>query len=187
MHALLAVLLLVAPAPAEEVEHPIYRSWAKHPVGTSITTKSVTKGVTRAGQEATITTFVKTTLLHVDDQKIVIEKLTTSDATGVMTDTPSLTYEQRRMFPLLPGIKKEDIGKPLNSSTHGEETIKVLGKDVKAVWFDAKYRGDAGEVLTRTWMNDDYPGRMVRSSTKVPGGKSTTEIEVVGLAAPGAK
>lgn len=185
MHALILMMAFVAPCAAEEVEHPIYRSWAKYPVGTSITTKSVTKGVTREGVEATITTTVKTTLAQVDDQKIVLEKLATSDATGVMTDSPVQTYEQRRMFPLLPGIKAEDVGKPLKASKNGEETIKVLGKEIKAVWFDSSYRGDAGEVFTRTWMNDDYPGRMVKSSTKVPGGKSSTEIEVIEFKVPG--
>ena len=164
----------LAGAAAEEVEHPAYKSWARHPVGTSVTLKSVT-----TTQGVTIVTARTTTLVKLTDEGAVLETVTTSDATGKEVEAPPQIYLQRRMFPLFAGVKKEDIGKPPGSSTRGEETVKLAGKAYRATWFDSKGRVESGETFTRTWMSDEVPGRLLKAVTKVPDADNMTTVELV--------
>ncbi len=166
-------------AAAEEVEHPAYRSWARHPAGTSVALKSVT-----TTQGVTIVTTRRTTLVELTDEGAVLETVTISDATGKVVESPPQTYVQRRMFPLFAGVKKEDIGKPPGTSTRGQETVKLAGKEYKATWFDSKGSGDAGETFTRTWMSDEVPGRLLKAVTKVPKADNMTTVELVEFKTP---
>ncbi len=163
----------------EEVEHPAYKSWARHPAGTSVTLKSVT-----TTQGVTIVTTKKTTLVKLTDEGAVLETVMTSDATGKEVESPPQTYVQRRMFPMFAGVKKEDIGKPPGSSTRGEETVKLAGKEFKATWFDSKGRVESGETFTRTWMSDEVPGRLLKAVTKVPDADNMTTVELIEVKAP---
>src|SRR5262249_7444475 len=105
--ALACSLTLTPVAPAEEVEHPAFKSWARHPIGTSVTTRTVTTSLGR-----TITTTTTYKLLEVRADKAVLETRTVSDATGTTVEGLPSKYDQQRMFPVFPGVKKEDIGKP---------------------------------------------------------------------------
>src|SRR5262245_45260490 len=106
--AILACLALSAQA--EEVEHPAYKSWARHPIGTTISTRSVTESP--GGKLTTTTTY---TLKALKADKAVLEIRRVSDATGSLQGGPPVLHEQQRMFPVLPGVKKEQIGKPSNA------------------------------------------------------------------------
>jgi hypothetical protein len=165
---------------AEEVEHPVYKSWASHPVGTSITLKSVTT----SGNKKIVTTN-KTTLVELTPDKATLEVIMVSDGTGQVVESPPQTYTQRRMFPLFGDVKKEDVGKPPKGSKQGEETLKVLGKEYQTQWFDAKGRTDAGETFTRTWMSDKIPGKLIKAVTKVPAADNQTSVELIELKIPG--
>ncbi len=165
---------------AEEVEHPIYRSWARHPVGTAVTHKSVT---TTDGP--TIVTTTTTTLVELSAAKAVLETTTISNATGDTVEGPPLRYNQKRMFPLFPGVKKEDIGKPSGAIAKGEETLTLGGIAYQAEWFDSKGRTDAGETFTRTWMSDEVPGKLLKAVTRVPAAENTTTtVEMVEIKRP---
>lgn len=178
--AAFAVFACLAPsARAEEVEHPAYKSWARHPVGTTISTRSVTESP--AGKLTTTTTYK---LLALKSDKAVLEIRRVSDATGSLEGGPPQIYEQPRMFPLLPGVKKEQIGKPSNAQAQGEETVTLVGREIKAVWYDSKARGEAGETSTRTWMSDDIPNRLVKAVTKIPKASTTVTVELVEFKTP---
>lgn len=164
---------------AEEVEHPAYRSWARHPAGTSVALKSVT-----TTQGVTNVTTKRTTLVKLTDEGAVLETVSISDATGRLVEAPPQTYVQRRMFPLFAGVRKEDIGKPPGSSTQGEETVKLAGKEYKATWFDSKGRVESGATFTRTWMSDEVPGRLLKAVTKVPKADNMTTVELVEIKTP---
>ena len=49
------------------------------------------------------------------------------------------TLEYARGFFLLPGVKKEDVGKPRGEST-GEEDLVMAGKTYHAMWYETKGR-----------------------------------------------
>jgi hypothetical protein len=178
--AALAILAAAAlAATAEEVEHPTYKSWARHPIGTSVTVRTVT-----ACPTSTITTTTTTTLLELGEKKAVLGTRRVSDATGTLVEGRPEKQDQARMFPLFPGVKKEDIGKPYKAIAQGEETLSLAGREIKTFWYDTKGRGDAGEMSTRTWLSDDVPGRVVRAVTKIPKAETTVTVELTELKAP---
>jgi len=177
-----ALLALCAPAfaaAAEEVEHPAYRSWARFPVGTSVTLKSVT-----TTQGVTNVTTNRTSLVKLTDREAVLETVMTSDATGRVVVSPAQTYVQRRMFPLFAGVKREDVGKPPGPSKQGEETLRLAGTEYKATWFDSSGRVESGETLTRTWMSDEVPGRLLKAVTRVPKADNATTVELIERKSP---
>jgi hypothetical protein len=177
--AFAALLVATATAPAEEVESPIYRSWAKHEVGTVVKYRSVTSSKGRD-----VESIIAYRLTARDDKKVVVEMVVTSDATGKKVESDPQSFTTRRMFPLLPGVKKEDIGKPRGATESGEETVELAGKAYKAQWYGSKGRTEAGESLTRTWMSDEVPGKLLKSVTDVPAADKKTTVELIEIQAP---
>jgi hypothetical protein len=181
--ALAAILTAPASWPralAEEVEHPIYRSWARYPVGTTVTMRSVADAPgTRPIETTTILRLVELT-----DEKAVVEQVVVSDATGSKSESEPQRFSHRRMFPLLGDTKKEDIGKPRDAVASGEERVRIGGRDYQAVWFDTKGRTEAGEARTRIWLSDEVPGRLLKSVTEVPAAQKTTTLELVEIKRP---
>jgi len=177
--ALLATLALAPDAGAEEVINPIYKSWAGHKPGTTITMKTTTP--TAQGR---IEVTVRYKLIKLEPSKAVIESVTTSDTSGKAVESPPERFEIRRMFPLLPGVKKEQVGKPSGAVAKGEETITLVGKEYKAQWYDTKGRTEAGESIARTWMAEDFPGMVLKEVTRVPSTNKVTTRELVEFKAP---
>ena len=168
--AFVIALATTANVAAENVEGPIYKSWSKSKVGTSVTVKSVT---VMKGQRVEST--LRYTLLELTPAKAVVEMVVTSK--GVENRPQRL--EHRRDFPLMAGMKKEDIGKPPADAEQGEETINVAGKDYKAQWYDIKSRVEAGEAIARTWTTPEFPGMLLKSVLRVPAADKVTTLEVV--------
>lgn len=175
----LAVCFASLAVAAEEVEHPIYKSWARYPVGTRTTINSVT---VQRGETIRLTMTYK--LIEIDDEKLVILMETKNETSGQDPQVGSQKLTYRKRFPLFPGVKKEDIGKPDGSIAKGVETLKVGGKEYKADWFDSKSRVEAGDAFTRTWMHDEIPGKLMKAVTKVPAGDKITTLELVEIKKP---
>jgi hypothetical protein len=174
------ITALAANASADEpVESPVYKSWARYKVGTSIRLQAVTL---IQGNRVETTTTAR--LVELTDEKVVVESVTASDGTGKAIENAPQKLVYRRAFVLLPGVKREDVGKPDGSIARGEESLKLAGKEYKAQWFDSKSRVEAGEALTRTWMSDDVPGKLLKSVTKVPAADKTTTLELVEIKTP---
>ena len=179
----LALLLMAASSgAAAEVEHPAYKSWSRYPVGTTITVRSVTES---PNSKLTTTTTYK--LLELKPDMAVLETRVVSDATGRVVENRPERLEQQRMFPLFPGVKPEDIGKPRNASVKGEEALPVLGRELKTVWYETKDKTEAGENFTRTWLCDEVPGRLTRAVTRIPQASTTVTLELVRFDVPGKK
>lgn len=170
---LLVSAWMVAPAAAAEVEHPAFRSWARHPIGTTIAVRSVTES-----PASRLTTTTTTKLLEIKPDGAVLETQVTSDATGKLVTNQPDRLEQRKMFPVLPGVKPENIGKPSKALAQGEETLKIAGREFRTVWYDTKEKGDAGDTFTRTWLSDDAPGRLVKAVTRIPKASTTVTLEL---------
>jgi hypothetical protein len=172
---LVTVLATPASAAAESVESPIYKSWSRSKVGTVVTIKSVTVMKGR-----TVESMMRYKLVELTPEKATIELAIENKAGEIQ----SQKLEHRRDFPLLPGVKKEDIGKPVGASEKGEETIKVAGKDYKTQWYVTKARVEAGESIARTWTTPDFPGMLLKSVIEVPAGDKVTTLEVIDIKTP---
>ena len=174
LHAAALVVAAATPA-AETVDGPVYKSWAKSKVGTAVTIKSVTvmKGVR-------VDSTLRYELVELTPEKAVVDTVVTTQG---VAGRP-LRAEHRRAFPLLPGVKKEDIGKPPAGSEQGLETLEVLGKDYETQWYVMKGRVEAGEVITRSWTNPDFPGMLLKSIIKVPAADKVTTLEVLEFKQP---
>lgn len=174
--------LLVLPAASslafEDIEHPIYKNWARFKVGTSVTTTATT-----VGSSQTIETKTTTKLVELTPEKVVLERVVVSNATGTKVENPPQSLEYARKFFLLPGVKKADLGKPQGAVAEGEQTVKVAGKEYKAKWYDTKGRTEAGETLIRSWMSDEVPGMLLKAETRVVG-KLKTTMEVTEIKTP---
>jgi hypothetical protein len=131
-------------------------------------------------QGQTVESTLRYTLVELTPSKAVVEMTVTSK--GIENRPQRL--EHRRDFPLMPGMKKEDIGKPPATSEQGEETIKIAGKDYKTQWYDIKGRVEAGETIARTWTNPDVPGMLLKSVLKVPAADKVTTLEVIEIKTP---
>lgn len=177
--ALLAAAMTCPPSVAEEVESPLFKSWARTKPGTSITLKMTTDSAS-----GRIETKTRYTLAKLDREMAIVELVSTSGATGEAADESPQEIKIRRMFPVLPGVKKEEIGKPSGAIAKGEETITIAGKEYKAQWYDTKGMTEAGESITRTWISDEVPGLVLKAVTRVPKIKKETTIELVELKAP---
>src|SRR5262249_22934765 len=150
--ALTAATAMIAAAPgfAEEVEHPAFASWARHPVGTAV----VIRAVTETNGRRTTTSTTTSTLVELKKDAAGTENRKVSDATVSVVESPPDRYEQAKMFPILKGMKKEDIGKPLNAVAQGEETLKIAGREIKTIWFETRGQREGATILTRTWLSD---------------------------------
>lgn len=177
--AALLVPVALAPARAEEVDHPLYKSWARHKVGTQITTRTVS-GI--KGHE--VETMTRQTLVELTDEKAVVQVAVTGSTAGTQGRSEPQDYEYKRKFPLLPGMKKEDIGKPSGRIASGEEPITVAGKPYKAQWYDSTAQTEAGPSSSRTWMSDEVPGKLLKSVLRVPSAGKVTTIELIEIKSP---
>jgi hypothetical protein len=178
----LAVGAAIAPAArSEEVEHPVYRSWARHKVGTTVTLREVTG---QEGGTKTVETILRLRLSKLDGKAAVIEQVTESDATGERVKNPPQEFTYRRQFILLPGVRKEDVGRPVGALDKGEEMLELAGKTYKAQWYDTKGKTEAGPSFTRAWYSDEVPGLLLKSTTRVPAAKKVTTMELVEIKVP---
>ncbi len=179
--AIFATLGTPALTSAQIVDSPQYLSWAKAGKGASVTLQSTTV----MGDDPTpITSTMVYKLRELNPDKAIIDMVTTTDQTGKTVTNSPQEFTIRRAFPLLPGIKKEDIGRPNDALEKGDETLKLAGKEFKAQWYTFKGRTDAGPSTTRTWMSDDVPGMLLKSVTTVPKVKAVITLELIEFKTP---
>ena len=177
LFAATVVAVLVAPTigSAETVESPIYKSWARTKVGTVVTVKSVTRM-----KGDTIESSIRYTLVALSPEMATLEAVASSG--GVESSPRKLEY--RRDFPLFPGLKKEDIGKPDGATENGREPLTMAGQVYPTQWYVTKGKTEAGESIARTWTSEDVPGMLLRSVIEVPAAGKVTTIEVVEIKRP---
>lgn len=168
-------------APAQTVDSPQYLSWAKAGKGAMITMRSTT--LMGDDPEPVISTMVYT-LIDLKPDKAIIEMVTETNQAGKTVTNPPQEYTIRRAFPLLPGITKEDIGRPMNALEKGTETLKLAGTEFQAEWYATKGKTDAGPSTTKTWQSTEVPGMLLRSVTLVPRVKAIITLELIAFKKP---
>jgi hypothetical protein len=177
--SLVALLGTSETVTAEEVVSPIYKSWARYKVGTVVTFREVIEWKDRK-----VETTRTQKLVALTDFKAVIQDEQVGNLNGKVETLASVTLEYKKMFPLMPGMTKEDGDKPRGVGEHGEETIKVAGKEYKANWYEAKSLTDHGPAIARTWVSTEVPGKVLRSITKVPSTNKTVTVELIEIKTP---
>ncbi len=180
---MLASLLLLTSLTAQQgqVDNPQYTSWAKAGKGAVLTMRSLT---VMGDDPRPITSTMAYTLTKLTPDQAVVEMLTETDQTGKRVKNPPQEIVIRRPFFLLPGIKKEDLGRPTDYVAKGEETIEIAGGKYKAQWYDTEGKTESGPATTRTWMSNEVPGLLLKSVTKVPKVNGTITLEMVEFKRP---
>lgn len=173
-----------APLPAitgPKTENPRYLQWAKHPVGTTVTAREVSDAPMTP--TTTVTTTFKLTTLTED--RAVVEVSTETKVPGGAEYPPSTTEMMFVRWVAVAGTGKEtDLGKPLGAFREEKVKLTVLGKEYAATRYEAKGRVEAGETLTETWINEDFPGGVLKSVHKIPAAKKTVTFDIVAVAKP---
>jgi hypothetical protein len=166
-------------AQAPTVEAPIYKSWARHKVGTTITIRETTD---TGGPKIVSSTTSKLVKLLPD--RLIIEQVVTTNASGEEQTYDPVEFDIKRTFPGNPAPRKKADPKPGAEPTEGEETITILGREYKARWSDTKGNTEAGPSYTRTWISDEFPGMVVKAVTRVPKVNKVTNVEVIEFKTP---
>jgi hypothetical protein len=171
------VCLSGSTALGQTVEAPIYTSWARFPVGTTITLRTTYESSDGKKDESTTTQR----LVSKGEKEVVVEQVRPADDGEEITQT----FKHRRLFPLLGGMKPEDVGKPRDALAQGEETLQIAGKSFKTIWHDQRSQTEAGPAITRSWIADDVPGRLLKAVTRLEKGTTaTTTIVLVEIETP---
>jgi len=169
----LAAIHSTAVAARERIENPLYKSWSRFKVGTTITRNELTE---QAGKKSESTVRYK--LLELTEDHMVLESVAaTVQNNGEVIEYPPEKLTNPRMIASPPGRSAGPI-------EEGEETVKVAGRDYKAKWRLVKGRVEGGETFTRIWISDEVPGGMVKSVSKVPACDSTTTLELTHIQTP---
>jgi hypothetical protein len=176
LFAMMASAIAHPGAAAQTVDSPQYLSWARAEKGASITMRSTT---TRGGDPRPITSTITYVLTDLTPEKATLEMSVVSDATGTKVENPPQELVIRKAFPLLPGIRPEDVGRPRDAVEKGDETLKLAGREFRARWYVTKGQTEAGRSQTRTWLCDDVPGLLLKSVTTVPKVDTTVTLELI--------
>jgi hypothetical protein len=160
---LLATLLTVSVARAEQIDNPAYKGWAKCKPGSTVTLKSDI-----AAQGMTMSTETINTLKELTADKAVVDSATTMDMGGMKQtgnhsqDVPAKVEKGQQTFaPDMKGDYK-DVG---------NESVEVAGKkyDCKVMEFTGTGRG--GVTMTgKIWSTEQIPGGVAKMEMNAMGG-----------------
>ena len=176
MQSLIALVGVSTFAIGQTFDNPQYTSWSRAGKGASITLRSTTL---MGDDPKPVTSTMTYNLVTLTDDKAIIEMVTVTDQTGKTVKNDPQEIVIRRPFPLLPGVRKEDLGRPTDFTEKGEGTLQVAGREYKSQWYSSKGRAEAGPTTTRTWISDEVPGMLLKSVTKIPKVKAVITLEVV--------
>ncbi|MDG3005113.1 hypothetical protein [Paludisphaera mucosa] len=187
MHRLimLAVLAIIAGASrgsAEEVENPIYTSWARCRPGTTVVVREVTEREGGGGERLVVTK--RRVLKTLAAGKAVVEEVIETESSAGVTKSEPQEYTHRRTFALPAGVDKARLGRPQKADDEGKEDVEAAGRTYHAEWFDTKGQTEAGPSVVRAWYADDVPGLLVKSVTRVPGARKNTTMTLVEVKTP---
>lgn len=156
----LACAMFALPALAEDIDNPLYKSW-NHGVGTTVTTKMLTKSGPTTMEMVEITTLKSKT-----DSEIVLSIKRTMVVMGNKIDQPAT---EMKIPAKLKKVEGNGEGEKVETKT-GEETLEIGGKKVACKWTEVTQNGNT----TRVWNSDDVPGMNVKMTIK-----GTTEVSRV--------
>ena len=182
-------LALAAPvgaqgAPAGKVADPVYASWARFPVGTTVTHTNTTKSPKRRTRSDTATQ----TLVELTDEKVVVELAAVFEVAGGNIAAPPVRYAFPRFVAAVSGAKPGEVPGAKRPAERGERTVTVAGKEYKAAYEKTKYKSGELETVQEVWTSDDVPGLKLMEVTVESGANTAKSVrELVEIKKPAAK
>lgn len=179
----LFVLVATDAGGQEKIDNPEFVGWSKHKPGTTVTLKSSIM----AGDAKSEST-VKTTLVEVGTDKLVVEVAVTSSVNGMEFKAPPMKRDVPKTIALpagAPNPKLDPTKKPEGTVEEGTETLKVGGADYKTKWYRTKNTAAGNTTEAKVWMSDEVPGGMVKMEANTTGTTaSTIKMELVEFKKP---
>jgi len=158
----------------EKVDNPEYKHWAQFKPGCFSR-----MGVTSVIDGVRIKTVITTTLKKATPNKVVIEtKIVTTTEGG--KDNASVTKEQipakieREKVKIEPKeVGRLPDGREVLDLKRGKEEIEINGKKIAADWIETKIKNKDRTTVSKTWVSEDIPGRVVKKVIDGDGGMPT--------------
>jgi hypothetical protein len=183
MHRMMSLLslgcgmVLCAQVYAGQVENPQYKDWARFKPGTS-TTMAMTSDM--GGQSSKSET--RTTLKEVNDDKLVVETVTSMEAAGQKMDMPAQSMEIKKMMdemPAAPPAAQPPADAPKADVKTSEESVTVGGGTFKAKVAETSMDVAGSKTTSKTWTSEEVPGGIVKMESTMDGAmKGTTKMEL---------
>jgi len=158
-------------ASAEQVDNPVYASWAACKIGTTVTHKQ-TMQILMGGTNAplTIDMVITQTLKEVKAEAITVEVTTTASNQG----RAASSFSQPATKTSIPAkIDKDKVDVPADIPASqvkdvkmGKETLEVAGKKYEATTVEFTQAGSGGlgpnNTELKLWSTADVPGRLIK-------------------------
>lgn len=171
-----AVLVIALSAAAARAgNNPMYDSWARHGVGTSVTQKGVTEMMGNKSEME-----VTTTLLEKSPEKVVLETKTSMVAAGQKIDAGSTKVEILATAPVAdPGQHQQHAEGAKPETKESEESVAVAGKQYQAKVTETTMKQGEMTIWSKSWTSPEVPGMVLKTVSKTDGQmQSETTMEL---------
>jgi hypothetical protein len=164
MSRIAAVTLLVCSMGLAQdlVDNPVYKSWAKHKPGTS-----VTMSLENSMNEAMKTTLVQT-LKSVSETEVVVEQKTEMEMSGQKMPAQTTTLK----FPAKTEKKKTEAPEVDTGDAKMKESteeLTVAGKKYKCKVWTTETKASGATVTSKVWWTEEVPGCNAKTWSKTTG------------------
>jgi hypothetical protein len=162
----------------EQVDNPQYQGWSKFAAGTAV---KYTQTVEAMGQKQDVQ--VTMTLVSISPEKATIETKATITVQGQTQETPA----QKMDIPAKVNKSEAmEVGQPAPNIKaevkQGEEKVEAAGKTYDCKWTEVKSTQQGTDVVAKTWLSDDVPGRLVKMEATTSGAMaSSTKMTLAGM------
>lgn len=166
--------LAVGMSAAQAGNNPMYDSWAKHGVGSSVKMKGSTDA---AGQKTEME--ITSTLTEKTDEKVVVEVKTTISMMGNKMDQPAQKMEFPAKMPEGQGTPAEEAKKAGMEVKESEETVTIAGKEYNAKVIESTGKQNGMDMVAKVWTSTEVPGQMLKTVSTMTGAMNmSTTMEV---------
>ena len=142
-------------------ENPMFKSWAKHGVGTSVTTTVKTKA---AGQETAME--VTTSLEAKSADKVSLKIVTKMTVAGTTMELPGQTID---IPAVTPPVEKSAADAPKPETKENTAKIKITDKEFNTKVIESTTTIGKITTTSKSWTSEEIPGMMLKMETKTTG------------------
>lgn len=156
------------------IDNPQYQAWSAFKVGSFVKQKTV-----MAGTGFNTEMFITQKLVEKTAEKLVLEMSQTMISNGQKMNMPAQKTEVKAKMPAPPKVETKKVD---HETKEGKETLTIGGQKVECKWTQTTMTTNGQKVVSKVWMNDDFPGKSVQMNTEASGTKtSVTTVEFKAL------
>jgi hypothetical protein len=157
---------------ADDDVNPVYQDWSAFKAGSFVT---YTVKVDTAGMKTE--TEMSYTLKEVTADKVVLEIKTITEALGMKIEMPGELVEFPARGEGDDMMETEEMGPNVSEVVANgtvveegvEEELEINGQKIMTVRSKVETEDAGSKVVVTAWLNDEIPGKVVRSITEVKG------------------